>query len=807
MRRRVTLGAWLRCVLRSLLDWVQIVFAVGLTVTAIAAVIEPMPESLRRQQHGAGLVVEDRRGRALGQVRGEDYRLAVPVTIAQVPEQLKNAVIAAEDARFYRHRGVDPIAIGRAVWQLARQRRIVSGASTITQQLARSVVARPRTLFGKWREVVVSLRIESEYDKAAILEAYLNYVPFAPTTRGIVAAADDYLGKPLKSISIAEACALAALPRGPARYHPRRHEERLLERRNRIVERMWTQGYIDADTARQARLEPMTVREGRGTARAPHFTRALAQGRLDQSAHRYAGASVVQTTLDRELQTEVEKLVRDAQVGLAEQGASAAAVAVVENETAGLLSYVGSIDFSDVSSLGQNDGCLALRQPGSALKPFVYAAGIEWSGMGPTTPLFDVQTEFDTPNGAFSPKNYDGRFHGLVLLRDALGASLNVPAVAVAQRVGVERLLSLLHGLGFQSLREPAAHYGLALALGDGEVRLLELALAYATLARYGVHRPLRVATHWSDKSGVRHELPEQPGTRVFSESTAWQVLEILADDMARIASFGRHGTLEMPFVAAVKTGTSSNHRDNWAVAVTHEVTAAVWVGNFDGRPLAHGVSGVVGAAPLLRAVLLAAMRGRPGAALFPAERLLARRICKNSGQRPGPDCKEIVTIRAIPGRADDGLCTLHRHVKVDPQNGLLAGPGCRDAVERVFEAYPESLMPWARGVGRPTGPTAESPRCPSALGTSQAGTLFLRVPTSGAKFLLDPHLPASQQQLPFSVKASAQTHWVEYDVDGERSGRIHPPFQWSWVLRPGRHRVRVAASNGAMDQADFSVE
>jgi penicillin-binding protein 1C len=804
---RVASVVRLRAALRGLLGMAVLVPALGLTVTAIAVVIEPMPELLRLRRHGAGLVVLDSRGRTLGQMRGEDYRLAVPVKLVEVPEQLRNAVIAAEDARFYRHRGVDPLAIGRAVWQLARQRRIVSGASTITQQLARSVVERPRTLFGKWREVVVSLRIESEYDKAAILEAYLNHVPFGPTTRGIAAAANDYLGKPLQSISVAEGCTLAALPRGPARYHPRQHEARLLVRRNRIVERMRMRGFIDAETARQAALEPIAVREGLSTGKAPHFMRALAQGRFDQSDRPYSRASILQTTLDRELQTEVEKLVRDARDGLVTLGASAAAVVVVENENAGLLSYVGSIDFSDVASLGQNDGCLALRQPGSALKPFVYAAGIEWLGMGPTTQLFDVETEFDTPNGTFSPKNYDGRFHGLVLLREALGASLNVPAVAVAQRVGVERLLSLLRGFGFRSLREPAEHYGLALALGDGEVRLLELAAAYATLARHGMHRPLRIVTHWSEKSGERHEVPKEPGTRVLADSTAWQILEILADDAARIASFGRHGTLEMPLLAAVKTGTSSNHRDNWAVAATREVTAAVWVGNFDGRPLAHGVSGAVGAAPLLRAVLFAAMRGRPGAALFPAEQLLPRRICKNSGMRAGPDCSDTVQSRTSVGHGNDGYCTLHQRVKVDPDNGLLAGPGCRDAVERVVEAYPDNLMPWARAAGRPLGPTAESPRCPGAFGTNRAGLLVLHVPKPGAKYLLDPHLPRSQQNLAFTLKASAETNWVEYDVDGERSGRIHPPFHWSWALRPGQHRVRVVASNGAKAEADFNVD
>jgi penicillin-binding protein 1C len=782
-------------------------FALLLMVTAAAVIIEPLPVAIRDRRNGLGLIVQDSLGRTLGQCRGNDFALASPVRLVDVPRSVRAAMIAAEDARFYRHRGVDPLAVARAILQLIREGRVVSGASTITQQLARSVTARPRTLYGKWRELVVSLRIESDLSKQEILEAYLNHVPFGPTTRGLGVVADDYTGKPLAALSIAESAELAALPKGPTRYHPRRHLAQLLARRNKIIERMHALRFISSDEARLAALEPASISELSRGRRAAHFVRAVAGGRFDDHDAALRHAAAVQSTLDRELQREVEKLVEDARDNLERAQASAAAVVVLDNLQAELLAYVGSIDFFDPRGLGQNDGCLALRQPGSALKPFVYAAGIEWLGMGPTTQLMDIETKFQTPSGLFAPKNYDGRFHGLVLLREALGGSLNIPAVQVAERVGIERLLPLLREFGFRSLHEPASHYGLAVALGDGEVRLLELAEAYSALARGGVHLPLRVASSVVDSSGQRHPVGLREGKRVVSEATAWQLLEILSDDRARALSFGRHGTLEFPFAAAVKTGTSSNLRDNWAVAVTHEVTVAVWVGNFDGRPLAHGTSGVVGAGPLVRSVTQAAMRGRFAAALFPPESMRTRGICKLSGQRPGPDCTDTLEIRESQGRGTSELCTMHRRVRIDPQNGLLAGPGCPDAVERVVESYPDILLDWARAVGRPVAPSEESARCPGLATPDHAKRVRLSVPESGARYFLDPHLASSQQRLKLRVSVPPNTAWVIYDVDGRTSDRIRPPFEWLWPLQLGRHVARVQSSEGLSDEAQFEVE
>jgi penicillin-binding protein 1C len=281
-------------------------------------------------------------------------------------------------------------------------------------------------------------------------------------------------------------------------------------------------------------------------------------------------------------------------------------VVVVENATGDVLAYVGSPDFGDRAHGGQNDGARAKRQPGSTLKPFVYGLAMERVGLTAASVLPDVELHLDVARGEYAPRNYDERFHGPVRLREALANSLNVPAVWTAAKVGDGAVLERLREVGFRSLLESPEYYGPAIALGDGEVTLLELAGAYATLARGGVTRPLRFL------KGEEGDLVARAGLerRVMPPEIAAVLGDVLADRNARLASFGERSALELPFDVAAKTGTSKGFRDNWTVGYTREVTVAVWVGNFDGSPM-EGVSGITGAAPIFRAVMDAAMRGR----------------------------------------------------------------------------------------------------------------------------------------------------------------------------------------------------
>ena len=674
------------------------------------AACEPLPAALRERRTATSVMVLDRNGRVLREVRGADGRSALPVELARVSPFLVSALIATEDRRFYWHPGVDPLAVARAAVSSLLARRVVSGASTITQQLARALVTRPRTLAGKLRDMAIALRIEASLDKRQILEAYLGHVEFGPGLVGVEAASRAYFDKPASALDLAEAATLVAVVKSPRAYDPRRHPERARARRDSVLARVRASGNVEEATVHAAELEPLRVRRASVEGGAWHFALGVASGAL-LPALKGQKLARVHTTLDADLQREAETIAARALPELESVGASALALLVVDNATGDVLAHVGSPDYFAAGALGGNDGTRALRQPGSTLKPFVYAAAMERLGWDLATLLPDLGLELSTPSGAFRPKNYDGREHGPVRLRVALASSLNLPALYTARALGPAAVLAALRRWGFGSLDRDAQHYGIAIALGDGEVRLSELVAAYAALAREGEYRPLRLARSAELAGGGRVELEPASPRRVVDRLVARQLIDALADDAARSPMFGVRSLLSFPFPAAAKTGTSKGFRDNWAVAFTRELTVGVWVGNFDGRPLVRS-SGVAGAGPVLHEVMLAAMRGRTPAALTSGDGLVVREICALSGGAPTAACPLRVRESFTPARAAREPCRFHERVAVDPSNGLRAGEGCPRAEERTFERYPELYRAWAHAAGRPLAPAASSPRC-----------------------------------------------------------------------------------------------
>lgn len=772
----------------------------------VAAALEPVPAELAGGERGPVSVrVTDTHGRLVRDVRADGGLLTSRVKLSELPAEVPLAVLAAEDARFYRHFGLDPLAMARAFGQAVWHRRLVSGASTITQQLVKNTVKRPRTVRGKLREMAIALRLEVALDKRTILEEYLSRVEFGPNVRGIEAASRLYFDKPAAKLSLAEAAALASIPRGPTLYDPRRGTARLERRRNRVLDRMLGSGFASADAVERARAEPIVLTTGHVEGGAEHFVRAVLSGALQKEL---AGRPLaeVETTLDAELQREVSTLVRQTRERMVAFDASAAAVIVIDNPTGDVLAYVGAPDFFDVRSLGQNDGVLARRQPGSALKPFVYAVGMDRLGLHASSLLPDVELHLSTPTGDYSPKNYDGRHHGPVRLREALGNSYNIPAVYVAQEAGPENVLALLHQVGIDSLDRSADHYGAAIALGDGEVTLAELSNAYATLARGGERVPLRAVKRARLADGSEIALPPADRRHVLSREVAAVLGDVLSDPSARLAAFGRGNALELPFPAAAKTGTSKGYRDNWAIGYTHAVTVGVWVGNFDGRPM-HGSSGVTGAAPLFRDVMLAAMRERPPAAPEPPLALTQLEICPLSGQRPGPHCPHRVRERFAVERVPTGSCTLHVEVAIDPDSGLRAGPGCRGAKLEVRERHSERFAAWALAAGRPVVPEEWSPRCPGSSPDSGRPPA-VAYPFDGARFVRDPGVASAAQAIVLRARAPEGVSAVRFFVDGALVGTSRAPFARAWPLAAGQHRVHVESSAGLISEAvSFVVE
>lgn len=587
--------------MRRMRIWLGVL--VGCGVLALMIVLAPLPECL---QAGRGArVVHDARGGILREPPGQDGLRAEWVALEHAPAALRDAVIASEDHRLGKHPGVDPLGIARALWLDLKAGRVVSGGSTLAMQLARLTYDLPRTPWGKVQQAALAIFLQTRLGSEGVLEAYLNLAPYGRDLRGVRAASRAYFGKPLRDLTVGEAVLLACLPRGPSFYDPYRNKSRLLRRRAHVLALMQKRGLLTSQTRMLAAREPAHLAPFARTFRAPHAAE-LAMREADRRS--ITVASRIHTTLDPTLQSIAQEACRAAVHKLADAAATDCAAVVMRASTAELLALVGSPDFRSPHA-GQVNAAVALRQPGSALKPFVYALAFE-RGYSPASIIDDSPTRFAASFGDFVPKNYDGRFHGPVTLREALANSYNIPALKLASELGIEPVLTRLRAAGLSSLSQDAAHYGVGLALGDGEVTLLELTAAYATLARGGEYREPTLLSR-AEARGRDVLLTARAQRRVFSPAVSYLVGHVLADAAARRGAFGSSSVLELPFAAAVKTGTSSDYRDNWTLGYAGDVVVGVWVGRHDGAPM-HGVSGVAGAAPAFRRIMLAAAAHAP---------------------------------------------------------------------------------------------------------------------------------------------------------------------------------------------------
>ena len=595
--------------------------------------------------------IYDRYGTPMRGFLSENNTYYLPVPLGEISPWLIAATLAAEDKRFFSHPGVDVKAVLRAAWQNVSGGEIVSGASTITQQLARALEPRPRTLWGKAKEAYNALTLEREMTKEEILEEYFNLLELGNLTQGVEAASRFYFNVPAAELSLSQAAFLAGLIKSPTYYNPLKHFSRALKRRDWVLKRMRENEFIDEEMYRLALAEKLELKSASRPFDAPHFTR-LVYPLIPKDA------TDVYSTLDRDLQLYAEQLVKNYISHLQEENVTNAAVVVVDNATGGVLAYVGSADFYNDKTNGQVDGARALRQPGSALKPFVYGLAFETGLLTPASLLSDEDTFFE---GGFRPRNYDENYHGFVAVRSALACSYNIPAVKAAEKTGATDLLALLRRAGLTSLEKPADFYGLGLALGNGEVRLLDLTNAYAALARGGVYKPLIVA---------QEPVIRLPGreTRVFSEQTAYLVTDILQDNNARAPAFGLNSPLSVPFALAAKTGTSKDYKDNFTVAYTPRWTIGVWVGNFDATPMQR-ISGVTGAGPIMHDLAVYLQHKYPSPAFTAPEGIRRALVCTQSGLLAGEHCahtkEEVFNQRYLPAVCDGNHTPAPQQLKI----------------------------------------------------------------------------------------------------------------------------------------------
>jgi len=747
---------------------------------AVAAVLVvwvalPLSKSELARDGGQGVTIEDRDGIPLRSTRADDGSNARWVPYEGIDSDLINAFVAVEDHRFWDHHGIDPRAVVRAIRDNVRERRIVSGASTITMQLARLLRPARRTWGGKVWQAMLALRLDAHLSKQQILEQYLNRVELGQGTVGVAAASALYFNTSASEVSIGQAATLAGLAHAPSRDNPQVSLSRARARRGLALVRMHRMGFVTRDDVARARDEPLVSGTRQAPFLAPHFTtHVLAWTTNDRDSTRVAR---IRTSIDIGLQTELEAEVKHTVEVLGDRGVGQAAVVVLDNATGEVLAWVGSPDFW-ASENGQTDMVVSPRQPGSALKPFLYGLALD-RGFTAATILPDIPKTYPTTIGAYRPRDYDRRFRGPVRAREALASSYNVPAVELASRIGASSLLQTLRLAGFASLARDADYYGLGLALGNGDVSLLELSNGYRALANGGEWRP------WTWRPVARGRTPAADARRVLSPVATAIVLDILADPAARMPGFGFETPFDFPFPVAVKTGTSRHFTDNWAVGTTRGFTVGVWAGNFNGHPM-EGVSGVTGAGPLLhRAVMAVARRVAPGALTTPAEAgAVSVPVCRLSGMRATQHCAKIDEwfVRGTePARDDDW-----------ERDGRIQ--------------LPAEFAEWATSARSPAivGP-ARVEMSSRVAGSRDAHvdsiqSFHIVSPTDGDRYSVPPGVEAKYAtiQLRAAGPGADRVQWI---VDGKTYSGAR------WSLSPGAHVISAKPANGTAASVRVTVD
>jgi penicillin-binding protein 1C len=666
--------------------------------------------------------VFDRHGTPLAITFQNAWNLHHIVPLYDIPMLLQHAFLLAEDQHFYRHDGVDWRARAHAVWQNLRARQVVRGASTISEQVVRMLHPRPRTLWARWLETFEAARLEQRFKKTDILAFYLNQVPYARQRRGVLQAAHTYFDRDLETLSPKEMLALAVLVRAPSRLDLARDAKPIEPAIHRLGKRMRDAGLLTSGEYHDLQNDPLQLQSPMWPVQASHFIRYIT---TPDSAHRHGG---VHTTLDATLQTRAQALLDRRLQDLKVQDITHAALLIVDHQRNEVLAWVNAGD----SAI---DAILTPRQPGSTLKPFLYALAMQKGWTAATliddTPLFQA-----VGVGLHHYHNYSRTHYGTLRLREALGNSLNIPAIRTIAFVGVQPFFKHLHQLGFQSLTQHPEHYGDGLALGNGEVTLYELVQAYATLARHGVFQTLQ------------HTLvPEQPTTpaqRLYSPEVSTLIAHILADPQARQREFGSGTLLHFPIQTAVKTGTSTDYRDVWAIGFSHHYTVGVWMGNLTQHPT-RSITGSTGPALGLRAIFAELNRRTSSLPLVLSSNLQSATICQLSGQLATPHCPPLVE-SFLPDTVPTQTCSLHQPVST------------------------ARVQPPKRHM-----------------------SIELLQPTPDLQLAIDPRLPDESQAFPFRLPekiAPIQTHWL---VDGQQIGMTQgDERQFLWPLSRGRHTAQA---------------
>jgi len=837
----------------NLWRWIQVLFflAVSGVIIAVIALVGgyiyiasdlPSVDDLEaRASQFETARIYDSQNNLLYEVNDPTAGRRTRVPLERISPYLIAATIATEDKNFYIHPGFDPIGIVRAIVQNLEAGDTVSGASTITQQLVRQLVLTPeerleRTNWRKIREIVLAAEIERRYTKREILELFLNENNYGNLAYGIEAAAELYFGKTAAELDLGEAAMLAGLPQAPAVYDVFTNRKGVEGRQLQVLGLMRALSEergcipleieatpnpvcveVDEVTVAIATMQTRTFTPPRNDARFPHWVLYVRQQLEAQYGQQlYRDGLNIYTTLDPNLQTLAEQVVAEQIAALQDRNVTNGALVAIDPRTGEIKAMVGSDNYADPVD-GQINMALIPRQPGSSIKPFVYALAME-KGWTPASLLWDVPTEFpDGANEPYRPTNYDGLFHGPVLLRGALANSYNVPAVRAIQFTGVRQdggLVQFMNKFGVTTLTR--TDYGLSLGLGAGEVPLLQMTGAYATLAHQGqrvfpisikrivdldgtvvCEQPLSAAEVRTDPPPCQ-AAPEGWGQPVLSAETAYLITSILSDNAARTPAFGPNSPLALSFPAAVKTGTTNDYRDNLTIGYTPELVTGVWVGNADFTPMAAGTSGVTGAAPIWNLFMETALAGTSSNFVRPGG-IVERTICTLSGAEPGANCPpdrqrvELFAQDKLPLPADRDL---QQKAYIDPYTNLRQTEACARAYQ------PDRLFDQQRDIVDVTDEAARKWLTQDPAGQAWAAALGIQQPilwspprdcaeTDPRPILSIAYPPEGVTLQPGQIEilgtAGATADFAYYEI---QYGISHSPEGWGQVLGPNTNPV-----------------
>lgn len=715
-----------------------------------------------------------RDGTSMYEVLPETGERQEPVTLGDLPPAVANAVIAAEDERFRRHLGVDISAIIRATWANIRGREVVSGASTIDTQVVKILyfAGKKRTVVQKVREAIAALAWGLTHTKDQTLETYLNVVPFGNGARGIGAASRSYFHTDANDLNTAQAAMLAGVIAAPSAYDPFLHTDKARARQSWVLDRMVALGSLPGAEREELREVHTPVFASRHEIVAPHAVfRVLDE--LEQTIPDIReGGYVVRTTLDPELQLQLEESVSHRLDQLDGKNVSNAAAVAIDPRAGFVLAYVGSEDYFNDDIQGHVDMAAAKRQPGSALKPFVYLLAF-LRGVPPSAPIADTPVRFTSANGQpYYPRNYNYRYYGAVTLRDALGSSLNIPAVKLVDQLGLNDVFGFLGAFGL-TFPEPPEHYGLGIVLGGGEVTLLDATNAYAALARGGFRGDARFVSEVTNDEGkiILHapklEMHAVSADRERLELASQLLTDVLSDPTARTLAFGERTAIDTGRRIAAKTGTTHDFRDNWAFGYTPDVALGVWVGNADSRPMS-GVSGITGAVPIWADIMRERYRGDGDIPWDFTPGLISREVCVPSGLLPTELCLKRRVEKFIPG--------------TEPKTQDDWYTRCADG--RIVLNPPSEYQTGAADIG-----------------CAESQALRILTPMGGDSYALDTLVGESAQGIPFTASRTSGSR-VTWVLDGQRIEASSNPYLWNPV--PGDHRLELEGASGTIR---FSVE